>query len=417
MVLWSVRQSALQGESMKKNWIFTIAVMAAVVISSCSWEMPEEIIFRAQPQLWVPTGGAVIDIDISDELNEIIDEFTTSLAASDPNLSAGEKSGDGYDGRPLTLFAELAIVAPTFSPIPPPPPPGYDVLFEDQTGSIDLSGLSGPIPDEVQLDQVPCWVWFETSASPAPDVYVRLEATWTDGVIPQSSYLLGDAGNFATLESSKATANTFDLTDIFNDRPADLVLHYEFGVDSADVTDIDSVHLYFEVPFAFQVTAPTLLDLEDNGDNPLLMEDDIFGRDPLEPDEDLDELLNALRGSNAGISLTLTQTSGLGARLGMINSADPLFVDPAEKKIPDNWAIDVNIQPEEADQTVEVGITAQALAQMIDGAGPDNLFIPEFLILVEEDFQVNKLWTLNVTDGYLRVQAIVDYTFSLEDEE
>jgi len=402
---------------MKKNWIFTIAVMAAVVISSCSWEMPEEIIFRAQPQLWVPTGGAVIDIDISDELNEIIDEFTTSLAASDPNLSAGEKSGGGYDGRPLTLFAELAIVAPTFSPIPPPPPPGYDVLFEDQTGSIDLSGLSGPIPDEVQLDQVPCWVWFETSASPAPDVYVRLEATWTDGVIPQSSYLLGDAGNFATLESSKATANTFDLTDIFNDRPADLVLHYEFGVDSADVTDIDSVHLYFEVPFAFQVTAPTLLDLEDNGDNPLLMEDDIFGRDPLEPDEDLDELLNALRGSNAGISLTLTQTSGLGARLGMINSADPLFVDPAEKKIPDNWAIDVNIQPEEADQTVEVGITAQALAQMIDGAGPDNLFIPEFLILVEEDFQVNKLWTLNVTDGYLRVQAIVDYTFSLEDEE
>ena len=54
---------------------------------------------------------------------------------------------------------------------------------------------------------------------------------------------------------------------------------------------------------------------------------------------------------------------------------------------------------------------------MIDGAGLDNLFIPEFLIRVENNFQINKLWTLNVTDGYLRVQAIVDYTFSLEDEE
>jgi len=401
---------------MKKKWIITITVMAAVVISSCSWEMPEEVIFRAQPQLWVPTGSAVIDIDVADELNEIIDEFTTNIEASDPNLSAGEKSGGGYDGRPLTLFAELAIVAPDFPDTPPVT--DFEVLLEDQTGSIDLSGLSGPIPDEVQLDQVPCWVWFETSASTAPDVYVRLRAEWASGT--QVLYLLGDDSPtdvFEVLDSARATVPDFDLAPVFNDRPADLEIFYEFGANAIDVADIDSVHLYFEVPFAFEVTTPALLDLEDNGDNPLLMEEDIFGRDPLDPDEDLDELLESIRGSNAGISLTLTQTSGLGARLGMINSVDPLFADPAEKEDPTNWAFDVNIEPEEADQTVEVEITAPALAQMIDGAGLDNLFIPEFLIRVENNFQINKLWTLNVTDGYLRVQAIVDYTFSLEDEE
>ena len=404
---------------MKKKWILTITVMAAVVISSCSWEMPEEVIFRAQPQLWVPTGGALFDIDITDELNEIIDEFTTNLEASDPNLKAGEKPEQFgiYEGKPLTLFAELKIVAPTFSPIPPPLPPGYDVLLEDQTTQIDLTELSGPIPDEVLLVEVPGWAWFGTSASPAPEVYVRLEATWTDGGVPLSQYLLGDAGGLVLLEPARATDPDFDLAAILNDRPADLVLHYEFGAESAAVTDIDSVHLYFEVPFAFEVTTPALLDLDDNGDNPLLMEEDIFGRDPLEPDEDLDELLDAIRGSNAGISMTLTQDSGLGARLGMINSVDPLFADPAEKEDPTNWALDVNIRPEEADQTVDVGITAPALEQMIDGAGPNNLFIPEFLILVEKDFQINKTWKLNVTDGYLHVQAIVDYTFSLEDEE
>lgn len=401
---------------MKKKWIFTIAVMAAVVISSCSWEMPEEVIFRAQPQLWVPTGSAVIDIDTTDEIDKIIDEFTTNLAASDPNLSAGEKSGGGYDGRPLTLFAELAIVAPDFPDTPPVP--DFEVLLEDQTGSIDLSGLSGPIPDEVQLDQVPCWVWFETSASPAPDVYVRLKAEWAGST--QELYLLGDdtpSDVFEVLDSARATVPDFDIASVFNDRPADLVLHYEFGANAADVANINSVHLYFEVPFAFQVTTPALLDLDDNGDNPLLLEEDIFGRDPADPDEDLDELLDAIRGSNAGISLTLTQTSGLGARLGMINSADPLFVDLAEKEDPTNWVIDVDIDPDEVVQTVDVGITAPALEQMIDGAGPDNLFIPEFLILVEQDFQINKEWKLNVTDGYLHVQAIVDYTFSIEDEE
>jgi hypothetical protein len=403
---------------MNKKWMIILAVMAAVMIGSCSWEMPEEVIFRAQPQLWVPTGSAVIDIDVADELNEIIGDFTTSVEASDPNLTAGEKPEQLgiYEGKPLTLFGELAIVAPTFSPIPPPLPPGYDVRFDDQTTQIDLSELSGPIPDEVLLKEVPGWAWFEPDpAAPAFTIFVRLEATWTDGGIPKSQYLLGDAGGLVSLAPARATDKDFDLAAIFNDRPADLVLHYEFGANSANVSDIDSVHLYFEVPFAFQVTTPALLDLEDNGDNPLLMEEDIFGRDPLEPDEDLDDLLDALRGSNAGISLTLTQTSGLGARLGMVNSKEGL--SDAQKEDPTNWVIDVNIDPDEVDQTVDAQISEQALEQMIDGAGLDNLFIPEFLILVEEDFQINKLWTLTVTEGYLRVQAIVDYTFSLEEEE
>jgi len=400
---------------MKRNRILILAVIAAVVIGSCSWEMPEEVVFRGQPQIWIPTGGAVFDIDVADELDEIVDEFTTSV--SDPNLTAGEKYYGGYDGKPFTLYAELDFV--TSFPGLPPIGESFDAFFSGATAQLDLSELSGPIPDEVQLEQVPGWAWFEPApaASPPYPVSVRLRAEWASGTEVQ--YLLGTAGtgNLATLASSQATANTFDLTAIFNDRPADLILYYEFGVNSTDITDIDSLHLLFEVPFAFQVITPALLDFEENGDNPLLMDEDIFGRDPAEPDEDLDELLESIRGSNAGISLDLTQTSGLGARLGMINSADPLFVDPAEKKVSANWVIDVEILPDEAEQTVEAGITALALGQMIDGAGPDNLFIPEFVILVEEDFQINKLWTFTVTEGYLRVQAIVDYTFSLEEEE
>jgi hypothetical protein len=401
---------------MKRNRILILAAIAAVVIGSCSWEIPEEVVFRAQPQLWIPTGGAVFDLDIS---SDIIDEFTQSV--TDPKLTAGEKlvGEDGYDGKPLTLFAELEIAAPTFPD--PPLVPDFDVRLEDQTDPIDLSGLSGPIPDAVRLKQVPGWGWFEPVPAASPTVYVRLRATWTDGGIPQSQYLLGSpgsgSGTFATLASDRATANTFDLTAIFNDRPADLVVHYEFGANSGEVADIASLHMRFEVPFDFDADPFTLLDFEENGDNPLLMEDDIFGRDPADPDEDFDELLDSLRGSNAGISLDITQTSGLGVRLGMINSADPLFVDPAEKKDPANWVIDVQILPDEAEQTVEVDVTAQVLDQMIDGAGGNKQFIPEFLVMVPVDFQINKLWTFTVTEGYLRVQAIMDYTFSLEDEE
>ena len=399
---------------MKRNLMLILAAIAAVVIGSCSWEIPEEVVFRAQPQLWIPTGGAVFELDISDELDEIIDEFTTSVEASDPNLTAGEISGGGYVGKPLTLFAELKIVAPTFPPTPPVP--DYDALLVDQTDPIDLSGLSGPIPDQVRLKLVPGWAWFEpVSSPPTPTVFVRLRAEWTGAALPE--YLLGDDGGLVPLASSRATANTFDLTDIFNDRPADLILNYEFGATLSQVADIDSLHLRFEVPFAFEADPFTLLDFEEDGDNPLLMSDDVFGRDPADPDEDLDQLLDSLRGSNAGISLTLAQTSGLGVELGMINSADPLFLDPAQKKNLDKWVIDVEILPDEAEQTVEVGITAQVLDDMIDGAGPDNLFIPEFLILLPVDFQINSLWEFTVTEGYLHVQTMMDYTFSLEEEE
>jgi len=402
---------------MKKKRMLILAAAAAVVIGSCSWEIPEEVVFRAQPQLWIPTGGTVFDPDVSDELDEIIDEFTAGI--TDPNLTAGEKVGGGYDGKPLTLYAELELVAPDFPDLPPVP--DFDALLDGLTDPIDLSGLSGPIPDEVQLQEVPGWAWFEPDPAASPfATFIRLRAEWSVGGVPQTpQYLLGDSAGFAALASARGTDKDFDLASVFNDRPADLVLHYEFGANSADVADIDSLHLRFEVPFAFDVNeaSPPLLDFEENGDNPLLMEDDIFGRDPADPDEDLDQLLDSLRGSNAGISLTLTQTSGLGARLGMINSADPLFGDENEKKDPANWVIDVGVLPDEVEQTVEAGITEQGLDQMIDGAGPDNLFIPEFVIIVPQDFQINKLWTFTVTEGYLRVQAVIDYNFSLDDEE
>jgi hypothetical protein len=405
-----------EGVDMKKNPLvilsFVAAVAAAAVLGACSWELPEEVVFRAQPQLWIPTGDAVFDLEVSDD---IIDEFTQSVTGTDPNLTAGEKEDglDGYDGRPLTLYAELDVEAPTF-PDPPPGGESFDVFFEDQTDPIDLSGAFGPVPAEVQLFGVPGWAWFEpvaTASPPYPGVSVRLRAEWNGGA--QTQYLLGTAGigGFVSLASSRETAGTFDLTAVFNARPEDLVLHYEFGANSAQIADIDSLHLRLEVPFAFDVTAPALLDFTEDGNNPLAMEEDIFGRDPLEPDEDLNELLESLRGSSAGISMHLTHTTGLGAHLGMINLEESLT--DAQKKDRTNWVIDAAIQPDETEQDFEVEITADVLDQMIDAPQ----FVPEFLVLLEDDFQINSLWEITVTRGYLHVQAVFDYNFSLEDDE
>lgn len=402
---------------MKKNPLLILSIIAAVVVGACSWEIPEQVVFRAQPQLWIPTGDAVFDLDVSEE---ITDEFIQSVSGTDPNLTAGEKEYglDGYGGKPLTLYAELEIAAPAF-PDPPPGGESFDAFFEDQTDPIDLSEIYGPFPQQVRLKDVPGWAWFEPAASPPyPEVSVRLRAEWSGGT--QSQYLIGTAGagGFEILASSRATANSFDLASAFNARPADLVLYYEFGANSADIADIESLHVRLEIPFAFESDPGTLLDFEEeNGDNPLLMEGDIFGRDPADPDEDLDELLDSLRGSSAGITMQLTHTTGLGVRLGMINSEDPLFADPEEKKDPSNWVIDVDILPDETEQAIDVEITAQVLDQMIDGAGVDEQFVPEFLILVPVEFQVNNLWQLTVTQGYLHVQAMMDYTFSLEEEE
>jgi hypothetical protein len=397
---------------MGRKWMLILVAVAVLVIGSCSWEIPQEVVFRGQPELWIPTGGAVFELDIAED---IIDEFTQSI--TDPNLSVGEKNYGGYDGRPLTLYAALDIVTPTF----PDPPPGvepFDAFFQDQTDRIDLSGLSGPIPEEVRLKQVPGWAWYDSDAAavpPYPGVYVRLRAEWDGGT--QVLYLLGTfgTGNFESLESSQAAANTFDLAVVFNARPADLVLYYEFGVNSADIADIDSLHILFEVPFELETDPGTLLEIEEDGENPLLMEEDIFGRDPLDPDEDFDDLLESLRGSSAGISLTLTQTSGLGVRLGMINWAEGLTEE--QKKDTDNWVIHVEILPDETVQIVDAGVTAQALDKMIDGVGGSKQFIPEFLIMVPEDFQLNNPCKLDVTEGYLHIQAVLDYTFSLEEEE
>jgi hypothetical protein len=404
---------------MKRNPLLILATAAAVLIGACSWEMPEEVVFRGQPSLWIPAGAAVFDMDVNDE---IIDEFTQSVV--DPNLTAGEKYYGGYDGKPLTLYAELEFV--TDFPGTPPGIEPFDAFFDGQTDPLDLSEVSGPIPEEVLLVEVPGWAWFEPdplALAPYPDVYVRLEAQWTDDGVPKSEDLLGTSGSggFVLLASDRAAANAFYLTAIFNDRPADLVLYYEFGANSAEIADIESLHILVEVPFEFDSdpwTYPGIpLDFEEDGENPLLLEDDIFGRDPAEPDEDLEELLDSIRGSNAAISLTFTQTTGLGLQLAMINSADPVFVDEAAKKNPDNWVIEVVVDPGEAEQTVEVEITPQILDQMIDGAGPDDLFIPEFLIFLPENFQINNLWEFRVSKGYLRVQAVIDYSFSLEDEE
>jgi len=290
--------------------------------------------------------------------------------------------------------------------------------LEETTAAIDLSGVFGPIPEVVKLKQLPGWAWFDRAAGdpdPPPEIFVRLRAEWSPS---QEVYLLGDADNVVALASSQATANSFALEQVFNARPEDLVLHYEFGANLADVGRIASLHLRLELPFAFQTTPFTppgeFLDFEDeSGNNPLVMEEDIFGRDPAEPDEDLDQLLESLRGGNATIFLQLVNTSGLGARLGILNSADPSL----DRTNPADWLIDVELEPVETEQEIRVDLTAQVLDQLIDGAGANGEFIPEFLIVLPEEFQINSIWEFSITEGWLRVQANVDYSFSLADDE
>ena len=240
---------------MKRSLVPILAVVTALAIGACRWQVPEQVVVKATPEVWIPTGPLFdYELDFAEEMiDDIIDALRGGVGA---DLVVGEKgdlqdpAGQPYDGKPLTLFAELKILTPDI-PVPDPGA-GFDVLLADTTDPIDLSELFGPIPDGAQLKEVPGWVWFELKegdTGPPPPIEVRLRAVWTGALSPLD--LVHDDGDFVPLESSRETANDFDLQVAFNARPQDLELQYEFGASSADFDRIASVHLRFEIPFAF----------------------------------------------------------------------------------------------------------------------------------------------------------------------
>ncbi len=426
---------------MKKLW-FTLA--AALVLGACNWQVPEEVTFRANPQVYIPTGAALFELDFIDDF---IDDFEEDSGEDFDEV--GEKKGVRdpraddvtYDGQPLTLFAELNIGVPTFDS-PVPPEFGDElVVGEGETDELDFSEVFGPIPDSVEISELPAWIWFSaTDPANPPDVDVRIEAQWNwdNGTPAETMYLMGELAAEPLAAAFDADVHSFDLAAVINQqpRPEDLVLRYEFGTTAGEVNSIGSIHLRIEIPFRFETTERTFLDPSDDDDpedNPLVMDDDIFDRDPAEPDEDLDDFLEAIRGSSAAIVLQLENSSGFGARLGMINSlAAPVDEAGYQAYIedPSNWVIDVELDSVVGEQDVVLDISPAALDKMIDGipVGPHQVsqFIPEFLIELPYDddsenadntFQINRDGAFDVMQGYLRVRAKFDHTFSIGNDD
>jgi len=276
-------------------------------------------------------------------------------------------------------------------------------------------------------------VWYEPAppdtATSAP-VRVRLRAEWDGG--GNSQWLLGDGTTYHELTASRATATKFDVAEPLNARPTDLQLFYDFGTSSAVAggNEIASLHLRFEIPLALETVARTFLDFtDDQGDNPLALDDDIFGRDLADPDEDLQDFLDSLKGSSAELVMRLTNFSGMTAQLAMVNGAAGLT--DLQKQDPANWVIDTGIASSGALQQVDLDISAATLEELIDGVQISGVpqFTPEFLIELphagglgpppqaDNQFSIRKGATFDVTDGFLRVEADLDYTYSFEDEE
>lgn len=424
-----------------KPRILILLVISGALLGACSWEMPQRVTVEGSPEIYVPSGATVFELDF---LDDIATDFGDAMAGGDPasgegSFTGGEKPDgeDGYvAGDTFVVYAELSVNAPTF-PDSTPPLPGVDLGFSDSTETIDISEVFGPIPDTVVLQSLPAGasvqVWYEPepphSATSDP-VRVRLRADWDGGA--NSQWLIGDGGSSENLTASRATATKSDVAGPLNARPTDLQLFYDFGTSFTVATgnEISSLHLRFEIPLALETVARTFLDFtDDQGDNPLALDDDIFGRDPADPDEDLQDFLDSLKGSSAELVMRLTNFSGMTAQLAMVNGAAGLT--DLQKQDPANWVIDTGIASSGALQQVDLDISAATLEELIDGVqiGGVRQFAPEFLIELphagglgppphaDNQFSIRKGATFDVTDGFLRVEADLDYTYSFEDEE
>ena len=408
---------------MYKRTLTLVAATVVLLLSACTWETPQEVAVKGSPQVAVPTGSTVFELDF---LDDIVTDFSDAVGAGAPatgdsELTGGEKDGVG-EGEDFTLRSELTINAPEFD-VPPGAPASLEVPFSDQTSAIDLSDILGPIPEGVDLVQAPGQVEYQTEAGVAPGditLKVALTAEWDGGTTSQP-LLPADGNGFASLPAGESE---FDLAEVLNARPSDVELVYEFLTETQDVPSIDNLSIWFEVPFEFETTREDVfLDFaDDNGDDPLAMEDDVFGRNANNPDEDTQDALDALKGSSAEFVLQVENTTGAEVELGVANaaSADPNY-DPEDES---NWVsrgqIDAAEDTGQPAQEVRIGVDSDDLAAMIDAPQ----FVPRFMVKLPYDssapaeenrFSINKGGTFSVTQGYLVVEADVDYTYSIGD--
>ncbi len=424
-----------------------------LVLGACNWQVPESMNIKGSPGVVVPGGSVDLDLD---EFNELLDDLTKDfdegfgvdsgftvgeLFIGDdtlPGTDGDENGGSAYDGKPFRIFTELAIEEDfDGGDIPGDFGNDFDVGIDGETDPIDLSDVFGPLSDLFKLDAVPgrLTINFTDSADAEDTVDVRLRAEWTDANNGSHDlYLISDDNDDPLTFEPDNNFEDFNLEKAFNDRPDNLVLHYELATDNNTSGEIGDIVLRIEIPFRFTVETDDSQDYvlfelddgdDDNGDdddNPLLMEDDIFGRDPDDPDEDLQELLDSLKGSFARMAFDLdVNTTGIDrVTLAMINSLD-LTGDDTEKEAfktdPDNWTFSAIVGPT-GKTVIELG--ADAFSAMIDGkldtASGVQEYIPEFLILFQDDdgFQLNRDSEFKISNSSIRAKADLDYTFDLD---
>ena len=138
--------------------IVTLLVVAGFLLSSCDWQMPQTVTVTGSPEIYVPSGATVFELDF---LDDIAADFGEAMAGSSFGL-VGEKgiegdaeAGDYGEGDDFSLFAELTIEAPVFDAGQVPSEFSYEVGYSGITSGVDLSDFLGPLPESVVFQGEP----------------------------------------------------------------------------------------------------------------------------------------------------------------------------------------------------------------------------------------------------------------------
>lgn len=407
----------------RAGWKAFSAVIV-ITLAGCSWEAPEEVRFRGSPGLSVPAGSVTLQIDdfLDDVLDEIGDEFSVTVGDADSRFTGGEVSVP--EGDPFTLFAELEIPTPDFKGDLDDLGLPQEVIDELAAGftesfveefDLDLSDVFGPLPEQLDLVGASGRMEVDLEEGASLDEPIRVRMSSKSGAEPRR-YIIGSAGstddNFGefTDEDHSIEFDSDSFTKMFNDRQ-NTTIRYEFYANGSDAGKVDSITLRFEIPFQFVATADMLLDLsdDDDDDNPFVLDEDVFGRDPDDPDEDLNDQIRALRGSSASMSMGF-ENELFPFVMGLIDSR---FT--GDKLNENNWIFDLNLgtTPEGELETVE--ISADNFERLINADG-DELFYPEFLIKLAEGDELTLLRgaTFSIFNAQLRVDVAFDHIYTLE---
>lgn len=367
-----------------------LLALVATLLISCTWQVPENVRFRGSPQVAIPLGSALFDFDDIVNVGELTTGFEGELGTG-----TGFTSVSTTDTTPVTLAAIFEVDTPI----------GWDgTAFPFTIGEFDLTGVFGPFPEGVDFVEVPLEVAVTTIADPSGPINLDVDLV--------AQYTAAEHDPFATIAIADGSPDQFMIEEVINARPADLELQFTVAVTSGNADDINSITITLSLPFAFELEDPEAdiaLDLSDDAnpeDKPFEFDDDIFGRDPADPDEDLNDFIDSLRGSNAEIVMELNNTVGL-TPIVRLNSAVGSAVGEGVE------IVKTPTPPQTGLFTFVAEMTATEFNKMVDS----NPFYSKLDFLLPPTFQLNDGGELRVISGYLRAQASMDYTFTFDQED